>query len=825
MYNASTQFHNAVFANSPVERVLFRFADGTIFTNEDIHIGNGLKVIEAANLEEELTIGACPAASLDATIMNYHGLLSGFAFGEAEVSLGVRTERIVGSPVSANAVAYIGGRQICGYSTEPYIKLDGEATTAQPSFPVYAIVAEGLDVYCIGIAGQVWKATMAGGHTWADLEPDTWSELADVTWESLQGTLTAVGDVSLSPFMTAKAAGWAAQGRGLWSNSGVVYEYFTDGTTDKYEYVKLGTFLLDKPTKRKVNLVSVSALDRMSKFDREADAFWNGLTYPITIGEIFTQLCVFVGVPKATTSFINSTRSFSEAPMAADGITAREILGWIAQAACSFARMTRDGEVELAWFAERSVSIPMTQYFSIAPAEYMVAQIDKLQISGSETDIGVIIGDGTNGYQILDNPLLYGATDTEVRALGVPIYNRLAAFAAFSPIVATAVCDWSIQAGDIIEIVLNGVTYALPVYSQTITWKGNARVTYESTGAEKRPVMDRVNRRTYNQRKAIHEISVTVEGLTSHIEGIDGDIADLTLTVEGFEVQFVSADGVIASINASSEAVKILAENITLEGIVTANSYFKILDDGSMEATNGKFSGQVTASTGLIGGWTIASGSLYSGSNYLSPYYVRFGSWQFDTNGMSGPGIAVTGDGLYATAVIELGGAVLQGAADGGLNVNGVQIYGVDSDIYIPSRLYMENPPTASGTANVRLVLSGSDYSLGIISSSERYKKNIRPLLDDVSEQIDRVAAVTYESKTGMEKGQSFYGFTAEKMEVEFPWLVDYRIDAVGFIRPESVQYDRVPTILWADAQQTHEKMRNMNKRIMQIEERLEALK
>ena len=78
------------------------FLDGTIFTNEDIHIGNGLKVIEAVNLEEELTIGACPASSLDVTVMNYHGLLSGFAFGEAEVSLGVRTEVVVGNPVSAN---------------------------------------------------------------------------------------------------------------------------------------------------------------------------------------------------------------------------------------------------------------------------------------------------------------------------------------------------------------------------------------------------------------------------------------------------------------------------------------------------------------------------------------------------------------------------------------------------------------------------------------------------------------------------------------------------------------------------------------------------
>ena len=42
MYSVSEQFHTAVFRNSPVERVLLKFADNTILTNEDIHIGNGL---------------------------------------------------------------------------------------------------------------------------------------------------------------------------------------------------------------------------------------------------------------------------------------------------------------------------------------------------------------------------------------------------------------------------------------------------------------------------------------------------------------------------------------------------------------------------------------------------------------------------------------------------------------------------------------------------------------------------------------------------------------------------------------------------------------
>lgn len=782
MYSASAQFHNAVFGNSPVERVLFKFADGTIFTNEDIHIGNGLKVIEAVNLEEELTIGACPASSLDVTVMNYHGLLSGFAFGEAEVSLGVRTEVVVGNPVSANAVTYVGGRRFCGYSTEPYLKLDGEAPAAQPGFPVHAIVADGLAVYCIGLEGQCWKATLAGGQTWASLEPDTWASLETTTWDSLQGTLTAVGDVTLSAFMTAKAAGWAAQGRGLWSNGGVVYEYYTNGNAETYEYVKLGTFLLNTPAKRRINMIAVSALDKMSLFDREADAFWNGLTYPITVGEIFAQLCTFVGVQKATTSFINSARLLDEAPMAADGITAREILGWIAEAACSFARMTRDGEVELAWFGVRPVSIPMTQYFSIAPAEYEVAQVDKLQISGSETDIGVVIGEGTNGYQILDNPLLYGATDTEVRTLGVPIYNRLIAYAPFSPIVAAAVCDWSIQAGDIIEITLNGVPYALPIYTQTITWKGNARVTYESTGAEKRPVMTATNRRVYAQRRAIHEVNETVNGLMRHLEDVDGNIADLELTTGGLTL----------AINAN----KLL---FNASGLTVQGGGLRVKNNAGIDVFYADINGNLT----LSGQLSAVSGTFNQILSTGSNPYIRFGSnleitedYLEIANIYLERNLVMIGDSVFTPDTIQINaGAVTKVQID----ASGLWLPGAQNT----TRFYM-NPPTGSGTAAHWVYRSAEGiYSLGIYSSSQKYKDDIRELDVDAMDILMRLTPSWFRYKTD---DFNLMGLIAEPTYEACADLVALRDGD-----PDSIRYESVVTLLVAAVQE-------LNNRVKEIE-------
>jgi hypothetical protein len=64
----------------------------------------------------------------------------------------------------------------------------------------------------------------------------------------------------------------------------------------------------------------------------------------------------------------------------------------------------------------------------------------------------------------------------------------------------------------------------------------------------------------------------------------------------------VDASGVISAINLSSEGIKIAASNISLEGIVTVNGNFKVLLDGSIEAVNGKFSGNITASS-FVGGY------------------------------------------------------------------------------------------------------------------------------------------------------------------------------------------------------------------------------
>ncbi len=56
----------------------------------------------------------------------------------------------------------------------------------------------------------------------------------------------------------------------------------------------------------------------------------------------------------------------------------------------------------------------------------------------------------------------------------------------------------------------------------------------------------------------------------------------------------VSKSSISSEINQTAQDVKISASKINFNGLVTANNYFKINKNGSMEAISGK-----------IGGWTI----------------------------------------------------------------------------------------------------------------------------------------------------------------------------------------------------------------------------
>jgi len=77
----------------------------------------------------------------------------------------------------------------------------------------------------------------------------------------------------------------------------------------EYVYINLGVFRSERPEKVRGKLIEFTAHDRMSLFDRPAEAFLTSLTFPVTIGEVFVRLCGYCGVEYISEEFVNSGKS------------------------------------------------------------------------------------------------------------------------------------------------------------------------------------------------------------------------------------------------------------------------------------------------------------------------------------------------------------------------------------------------------------------------------------------------------------------------------------------------------------------------------------
>ena len=202
-----------------------------------------------------------------------------------------------------------------GSATMPYLTVNGYTPAEQPPFGVGAILINGVTVYCISENGELWAAGWVddssvpdiGGYLvpindtteWQDLATQTWEDISDRTWGSFAPWF------EINAFMTDKATRWAKEK--FWF-SNILYEF---GETAVDNMFRLSLLLIQKEP-------SISAFDRMSKFDIDATEFWNNIQYPTYI-----RLIEFVDIPRATITFINSTRSFAEAPATYDAITVR----------------------------------------------------------------------------------------------------------------------------------------------------------------------------------------------------------------------------------------------------------------------------------------------------------------------------------------------------------------------------------------------------------------------------------------------------------------------------------------------------------------------
>lgn len=277
-------------------------------------------------------------------------------------------------------------------------------------------------------------------------------------------------------------------------------------------------------------------------------------------------------------------------------------------------------------------TVSKAMYESVRFEEYTVKEIDKLIIRAEEDDIGAIVGTGSNAYIIEGNFLVFGKSAAELEQIATNAFGNMAK-RPYRPYEAQSIGLPYVEVGDALQFATDD-TVAGYVLQRTLTGIQALRDEFESPGSEEREQNFGVNKEIIQLQGKVTRIKKDVEGVSVEVEDLAQDTAskftqtasEVALAVGALDEQLtgeinvlagqvvlkVDSEGNIGYVELDADpdtdltAITIKADNIALEGLVTANSNFKILLDGTIEAINGKFSGAITASS-FIGGYLQSS--------------------------------------------------------------------------------------------------------------------------------------------------------------------------------------------------------------------------
>lgn len=118
---------------------------------------------------------------------------------------------------------------------------------------------------------------------------------------------------------------------------------FDDGTS---EVIRKFTAYVDE-AKYNGSAIELSCMDYMGLFDQVYDG---QIAFPATTGDIVRYCCTKCNVTLNTTTFPRDNITISEAPDFGDNCTYRQLIAWVAQQSCCFARCNAFGELEIKWY-------------------------------------------------------------------------------------------------------------------------------------------------------------------------------------------------------------------------------------------------------------------------------------------------------------------------------------------------------------------------------------------------------------------------------------------------------------------------------------------
>ena len=379
--------------------------------------------------------------------------------------------------------------------------------------------------------------------------------------------------------------------------------------------IPLGTFQIANAVNNGEYLIKCTAYDKTTlAFDQNIDAWWNTtVQFPITIRNLaialFTHLGVQYNIP---VTFTNSTYTLTERPVFFEGVTGVELLGYIQEIVGGYFKTDRYGVVRLfstidaiQGLRPRVGLYPRDNLFprkthstfgnpdsykqqdyaypqivgDLVIADYKTAEIEKVQVRGTEDDIGIIVGTGSNTYVIQGNPLLYNLTDATGRSIVTNILNEIKNVV-YIPFSGKFMALPFLEAGDCAVITTyKGLTAYAPIFKRTLSGSKLCFDTFECNGTKDIEQVFATNRSVKILNQKTHEIANTVDELRSTVSSLDTEV-----------------DGLSSRVTQNTTDIQQNAQEITLRATKTeAQGYAD-----AAEADAKAYADQIVAGTVLI---------------------------------------------------------------------------------------------------------------------------------------------------------------------------------------------------------------------------------
>lgn len=377
---------------------------------------------------------------------------------------------------------------------------------------------------------------------------------------------------------------------------GTEVEYWVDNDDGR---TRMGLFALEQPQRPSRNSLKFKAYDRMAWFDVDiTDVITTTDFSGMTLYELLKWLCKLIGISLKNSSIPNGDYILDDFSLE---IKARKLLEYIAEAAGSFARITRDGELELAWYTDRYfdnfqigpsvsakssveladgetlqtinserfvVSTTRSAYFqnTLSYDGYEVRTPEKVLILNNADDVGVVYPDVTgNTYTILGNPLFANLDPERLQPVAKTIYDRLQI--PYTPMKVTIPNTLAVRPGDMVGVEdANGNRFKSVVMS--CRRKGQ-KMTMQSRGSECRNSTSNINRLEFKDIVGkLFQMSTSVHGLQTVARDQSGKLTQLEQTINGFELTVRDKDGQTSLVLESGSA-ELASLAISLLGVVT----------------------------------------------------------------------------------------------------------------------------------------------------------------------------------------------------------------------------------------------------------------